>query len=77
MEVPHCLEYRSQFGDVQDYGVRAANAIEEVILREGADTVGALVLEPITAGGGVITLRGLLGAGAGNLQAVRNPADHR
>ena len=55
VEVPHCLEYRSQFGDVQDYGVRAANAIEEVILREGADTVGALVLEPITAGGGVIT----------------------
>ena len=55
VEVPHCLEYRSQFGDVQDYGVRAANAIEEVILREGADTVGALVLEPITAGGGAIT----------------------
>ena len=55
VEVPHCLEYRSQFGDVQDYGVRAANAIEEVVLREGADTVGALVLEPITAGGGVIT----------------------
>ena len=55
VEVPHCLEYRSQFGDVQDYGVRAANAIEDVILREGADTVGALVLEPITAGGGVIT----------------------
>ena len=55
VEVQHCLEYRSQFGDVQDYGVRAANAIEEVILREGADTVGALVLEPITAGGGVIT----------------------
>ena len=55
VEVPHCLEYRSQFGDVQDFGVRAANAIEEVILREGADTVGALVLEPITAGGGVIT----------------------
>ncbi|MCB1423226.1 MAG: aminotransferase class III-fold pyridoxal phosphate-dependent enzyme, partial [Nitratireductor sp.] len=49
------LEYRSQWGDVDDYGVRAANAIEEVILREGPDTVGALILEPITAGGGVIT----------------------
>ena len=35
--------------------MRAANAIEDVILREGADTVGALVLEPVTAGGGVIT----------------------
>lgn len=54
VSVPHCLEYRSQWGDVDDYGVKAANAIEEVILREGADTVGGLILEPITAGGGVI-----------------------
>ena len=38
-----------------DYGIRAANAIEEVILREGPDTVGGIILEPITAGGGVIT----------------------
>ena len=52
--VPHCLEYRSQWGAVPDYGLRAANAIEEVILREGPDTVGAIILEPITAGGGVI-----------------------
>ncbi|MFZ1813290.1 MAG: aminotransferase class III-fold pyridoxal phosphate-dependent enzyme [Rhizobiaceae bacterium] len=55
VEVPHCLEYRSQWGEVSDYGLRAANAIEEVILREGPDTVGAIVLEPVTAGGGVIT----------------------
>ncbi|MEO1104010.1 MAG: aminotransferase class III-fold pyridoxal phosphate-dependent enzyme [Pseudomonadota bacterium] len=55
VEVPHCLEYRSQWGEVADYGERAAGAIEEVILREGPDTVGALCLEPITAGGGVIT----------------------
>ena len=54
VEVPHCLEYRSQFEDAEDYGIRAANAIEEVILREGADTIGGLILEPITAGGGVI-----------------------
>lgn len=53
--VPHCLEYRSQWGEVADYGLRAANAIEEVILREGADTIGGLILEPVTAGGGVIT----------------------
>lgn len=52
--VPHCLEYRAQW-DVANYGRRAADAIEEVILREGADTIGALVLEPVTAGGGVIT----------------------
>ncbi|WP_417453515.1 aspartate aminotransferase family protein [Kiloniella sp.] len=55
VEVPHCCEYRSQYGDDGNYGVKAALAIEEVILREGPDTVGALVLEPITAGGGVIT----------------------
>ncbi|MDP4033566.1 MAG: aminotransferase class III-fold pyridoxal phosphate-dependent enzyme, partial [Pseudorhodobacter sp.] len=54
VEVPHCLEYRAQW-DVADYGRRAADAIEEVILREGPDTVGAICLEPVTAGGGVIT----------------------
>ncbi len=53
VEVPHCLEYRKQW-DVANYGERAADAIEEVILREGPDTVGAIVLEPVTAGGGVI-----------------------
>ena len=54
VSVPHCLEYRAQW-DVEEYGQRAADAIEEVILREGPDTVGALCLEPVTAGGGVIT----------------------
>ncbi|WP_207102548.1 hypotaurine--pyruvate aminotransferase Tpa [Paracoccus shandongensis] len=53
VRVPHCLEYRKQW-DVANYGERAADAIEEAILREGPDTVGAIVLEPITAGGGVI-----------------------
>lgn len=60
VEVPHCLEYRAGdqgWGDLsgEAYGRRAADAIEEVILREGPDTVGALCLEPVTAGGGVIT----------------------
>lgn len=54
VEVPHCLEYRAQWSG-EAYGLRAANAIEEVILREGPDTIGALCLEPITAGGGAIT----------------------
>jgi len=53
VRVPHCLEYRAQW-DVENYGQRAADAIEEVILAEGPDTVGAIVLEPVTAGGGVI-----------------------
>jgi taurine-pyruvate aminotransferase len=51
--VPHCLEYRKQW-EVDNYGERAADAIEEVILREGPDSIGLLCLEPITAGGGVI-----------------------
>ncbi len=54
VEVPHCCEYRSQWGEVEDYGIRAANEIERVILEEGPETVGAICLEPITAGGGVI-----------------------
>jgi taurine-pyruvate aminotransferase len=58
VRVPHCMEYRKheQAGAPdENYGVWAANQIEDVILREGADTVGALCLEPVTAGGGVIT----------------------
>ncbi|MCA0920511.1 aspartate aminotransferase family protein [Pseudooceanicola nanhaiensis] len=55
IEVPHCLEYRAQWDlSGEAYGQRAADAIEEVILREGPDTVGAICLEPVTAGGGVI-----------------------
>ncbi|HCQ67217.1 MAG TPA: aspartate aminotransferase family protein [Rhodobacteraceae bacterium] len=55
VRVPHCLEYRAQWDlSGEEYGVRAAEAIEAVILHEGPDTVGALCLEPVTAGGGVI-----------------------
>ncbi len=54
VEVPHCMEYRAQV-ETENYGEWAADQIEEVILREGPDTVGALCLEPVTAGGGVIT----------------------
>jgi taurine-pyruvate aminotransferase len=55
VQVPHCLAYRADPGMAGDgYGVRAAEAIEAVILREGPDTIGALCLEPITAGGGII-----------------------
>ena len=55
VKVPHCLEYRAQDGMAgEEYGIKAAEAIEEVILREGPETVGALCLEPITAGGGII-----------------------
>ena len=57
VRVPHCLEYRKheQSGAPEhNYGAWAADQIEAVILREGPDTIGALCLEPVTAGGGVI-----------------------
>ena len=55
VKVPHCLEYRSQDGSSGEaYTAASLKAIEDVILREGADTIGSLCLEPITAGGGII-----------------------
>ncbi len=59
IRVPHCMEYRKEeigLGHLSgaEFGVAAANLIEEVILKEGPETVGALCLEPVTAGGGVI-----------------------
>ncbi|WP_111494116.1 aminotransferase family protein [Marinobacter bohaiensis] len=69
VEFPHCCEYRNPYGEVEDFGARAAQALEDVILREGPDTVGAVIIEPITAGGGVIP------PPAGYLQAVRDICD--
>jgi taurine-pyruvate aminotransferase len=57
VRVPHCLEYRKHEQDgapEENYGLWAAEQIEATILREGPETVGALCLEPVTAGGGVI-----------------------
>ena len=59
VRVPHCMEYRKHELGLEhlsgaEFGRAAADAIEEVIVREGPETVGALCLEPITAGGGVI-----------------------
>ncbi|MES9903794.1 MAG: aminotransferase class III-fold pyridoxal phosphate-dependent enzyme, partial [Sedimenticola sp.] len=55
VEFPHCCCYRCPFG--KRYGscdIDCAQALEETIKREDPDTVGAVILEPITAGGGVI-----------------------
>ena len=54
VEFPHCSAYHSENGSDADFGIQAAQAMEEVILREGPDTVGGVIVEPITAGGGVI-----------------------
>ena len=56
VEMPHCCCYRCPFG--KKYGecnIECATALEDIIKTEGPDTVGSVVLEPITAGGGVIT----------------------
>ncbi len=55
VEFPHCMAYRAANGDDADYGVQSARELERVILQEGPDTVGSVILESITAGGGVIT----------------------
>ncbi|MBD2857938.1 aminotransferase class III-fold pyridoxal phosphate-dependent enzyme [Spongiibacter sp. KMU-158] len=51
----HCCCYRCPFG--KTYGecnIECAQDLERAILEEGPETVGSVVLEPITAGGGVI-----------------------
>lgn len=55
VEMPHCCCYRCPFG--KKYGecnIECAIVLEDIIKTEGPDTVGSVVLEPITAGGGVI-----------------------
>ncbi len=55
VEFSNCCCYRCPFN--KKYGecnIECARDLETVILREGPDTVGSVVLEPITAGGGAI-----------------------
>jgi taurine-pyruvate aminotransferase len=55
VEFPHCCCYRCPFD--KQYGscdIECARIVEETILREGPETVGGLIIEPITAGGGII-----------------------
>ena len=55
VEMPHCCCYRCPYG--KKYGecnIECATVLEDIIKKEGPDTVGSVVLEPITAGGGVI-----------------------
>ena len=55
VEMPHCCCYRCPFE--KKYGecnIECATVLEDIIKTEGPDTVGSVVLEPITAGGGVI-----------------------
>ncbi|MDD4702608.1 MAG: aminotransferase class III-fold pyridoxal phosphate-dependent enzyme [Desulfovibrio sp.] len=55
VEFPACLAYRSPYPEgTQNLGERFALELEAVVQKEDPDTVGAVILEPITAGGGII-----------------------
>ena len=54
VHIPTCYPYRYQGAKPgESVGAAAARALEETILREGADTVAAFVGEPIHGAGGV------------------------
>ena len=55
VEFPHCCCYRCPYE--KTYGncdIECARKVEDIILKEGADTIGGLIVEPITAGGGIL-----------------------
>ena len=55
VQFPHCACYRCPFE--KTYGncnIECARKVEDIILSEGPDTIGGLIVEPITAGGGIL-----------------------
>lgn len=55
VEFPHCACYRCPYDSKPgECNVECARAVEEIILKEGPDTIGAMIVEPITAGGGIL-----------------------
>ena len=54
-EFVHPLCYRCAFGKTYpDCNIECARALEAAILKEGPDTVGGVIVEPIVAGGGIL-----------------------
>jgi taurine-pyruvate aminotransferase len=55
VEIPHACCYRCPFDKTYPgCSIDCAQALENAILMEGPDTVAAVILEPVTAGGGII-----------------------
>lgn len=53
--IPHALCYRCELGKCYpSCNIDCARALETVIQREGEDSVAAVIVEPVTAGGGII-----------------------
>lgn len=54
-EIPHPLCYRCPFNKTYpSCDIDCARNVEEIILKEGPETIGGCIVEPITAGGGII-----------------------
>lgn len=55
VEFPHACCYRCPFGKTYPgCDIDCAAVLDAIIRREGPNTVGAIIVEPITAGGGII-----------------------
>lgn len=55
VEFPHCNCYRCPYDKTYDQcNIECARKVEDIIVKEGADTIGGLIVEPITAGGGIL-----------------------
>ena len=54
IHIPSPYPYRAATTGGTSYGVTVANALEEAIVREGADTVAMFLAEPVIGVGGVI-----------------------
>ncbi|MDR2352233.1 MAG: aminotransferase class III-fold pyridoxal phosphate-dependent enzyme [Deltaproteobacteria bacterium] len=53
VELPHCNCYNCDFGPYP-CSFKCVKKMEEIILREGPETIGAAIFETITAGGGIL-----------------------
>jgi len=54
IHIPAPYPYRAVMSAGPSYGIAVANALEEAILREGADTVAMFLAEPVIGVGGVL-----------------------
>ena len=81
--VPNTNYYRADEmgfagGDLEEFGLWAANRIEEMILFEGPETVAAIFLEPVQNSRRMLPAAArLLPAGARDLRQVRRAAGQR
>ncbi|MBI4695379.1 MAG: aminotransferase class III-fold pyridoxal phosphate-dependent enzyme [Gammaproteobacteria bacterium] len=53
-DFPHHYRHAEKGESEEDFATRCANNLEQMILREGPDTVAAFIAEPVMAAGGVI-----------------------